>query len=178
MVPRADVLRLFFALWPSDELRDKMERTLADICVRAGGRRVATRNLHVTLAFIGATRAEAVASVLQAGAQTHGEPFELTLDRVESWRGSRLLTLTSESAPAPLAALVDDLRAKVLQAGFKLKHEEFRPHVTLVRDMPRAFPTTAVEPIVWRVRDFVLVQSRPGPGGSEYAVMERWPLVG
>jgi 2'-5' RNA ligase len=54
---------------------------------------------------------------------------------------------------------------------------EFRPHITLARDLPRRRQPEAVQPLLMKVNDFVLVDSRPGPSGSQYEVLRRWPLV-
>jgi 2'-5' RNA ligase len=57
-----------------------------------------------------------------------------------------------------------------------LGRQEFRPHVTLARDVPRMRSIETIRPIEWRVDDFVLVESNMTKTGSEYSVLERWPL--
>lgn len=45
--------RLFFALWPPDDLRQRLDEQAHQFPVEGRARRVPARNLHVTLAFIG-----------------------------------------------------------------------------------------------------------------------------
>ena len=49
--PRVE--RLFFALWPDDELRQTLKHHCKPLLRHSGGRPVALDNLHITLAFLG-----------------------------------------------------------------------------------------------------------------------------
>jgi 2'-5' RNA ligase len=51
--------------------------------------------------------------------------------------------------------------------------DAFKPHVTLLRDPLRAKPLR-VNPIVWTVRDFVLIHSLLGQ--TKHVHLGRWPL--
>src|SRR5690606_6154262 len=46
--------RIFFALWPDDETRDAISRATSRVVSLSGGRATAKRNLHITVAFLGA----------------------------------------------------------------------------------------------------------------------------
>ncbi len=108
-----DPLRLFFALpCPADQAqaigRWRDEQGL-------DGRAVPLANLHLTLAFLGAQPADALAEIARLGESIHAEAFELRLDRLISsargspaWRQSsrraRLATLSRCCAPAWLNA--------------------------------------------------------------------------
>jgi 2'-5' RNA ligase len=50
---------------------------------------------------------------------------------------------------------------------------KFTPHVTLLYD-DRMVPEQAVEPISWRVREFVLTHSLLGK--TQHVELGRWPL--
>ncbi|HEY0300012.1 MAG TPA: hypothetical protein VGC36_01675, partial [Rhizomicrobium sp.] len=50
---------------------------------------------------------------------------------------------------------------------------DFKPHVTLLRDSLRVAPAP-LAPIVWTVRDFVLVHSLLGR--TTHIHLARWPL--
>ena len=172
--------RLFFALWPTDAVR---ERLGAEAQAHAAlGRVVAARNLHVTAVFLGAVPEERVARARESARSTQkltfGGKFMLHLGRVEFWRRSNLLCLTAERAPPELLSIVDGLRAGLQERGFELRdHDTFRPHVTLVRDVARGPAAADVAPVQWPVESFVLVESQVGQRGSEYTVLEEWPLV-
>jgi 2'-5' RNA ligase len=171
--------RLFFALWPTDAVR--MQLAAAAQSHAALGRAIAARNLHVTVAFLGAVAEERVARVLEAAQSTQkltfGVKFLLHLDRVEFWRRSSLICLAAERVPPELLAIVEQLRAGLRERGFELREQEtFRPHVTLVRDVARGPKVAGVASVPWPVDSFALVESKVGQRGSEYTVLEEWRL--
>ena len=171
--------RLFFALWPGDEVRAQLDAIAR--AHAAPGRAIATRNLHVTIAFLGAIPEERVASALASARSlqklTFDGNFMLHLDRVEFWRRSSLICLATARAAPQLLALVAQLRAELRERGFELReHEQFRPHVTLVRDVKRGPVDSGVAPVQWTVDSFALVESKVGQRGSEYTVLEEWRL--
>jgi RNA 2',3'-cyclic 3'-phosphodiesterase len=175
VAPPSDKQRLFFALWPTDDVRARLAREAQSHA--ALGRAIPARNLHVTLVFIGAVAQSRVTEVLQAAAVTAGVRFSLQLDRLEYWRRSDLICLTAGHAPAALLSLVDELRGNLLARGFQLREQAFRPHVTLVRDVARGPDAGDFAPLQWPVAELVLVESKVGQRGSDYAVVARWPLL-
>jgi 2'-5' RNA ligase len=171
--------RVFFALWPSDEVRARLDAVARSHA--ALGRAIAARNLHVTIAFLGAIPEERVAGALAAARSlqklTFDVSFMLHLDRVEFWRRSSLICLAAAQVPPELLALVAQLRAGLRERSFELReHEQFRPHVTLVRDVRREPADAGVASVQWAVDSFALVESKVGQRGSEYTVLEEWRL--
>ena len=145
--------------------------------VHSEGRAVPTRNLHVTLAFLGEvpeTRVERVKQCAHSIVTDGG--FVLRFDQIEIWARARVLCLTAERTPDVLLRLFEQLRFKLLNEQFEVRHEEYRPHVTLARDVRRRNAREPIDPIELRVDEFVLVQSQRGSAGSEYAIIERWSL--
>jgi 2'-5' RNA ligase len=60
-------------------------------------------------------------------------------------------------------------------AGQKAKASPgFSPHLTVMRDVHARLPPTAIAPLRWPVREFVLVDSQPP---RPYKIVGRWPLV-
>lgn len=178
-MPAAKNRRLFFALWPTDEVREQL--AAAAHAHAACGRVIAASNLHVTAVFLGAVAEERLPQVMESAQSaqklTFGGMFLLHLDRIEFWRRSRLICLTARRAPPGLRTIVELLRAGLRERGFELPgHETFRPHVTLVRDVTRAAKGERVAPVRWPVDSFVLVESKVGHRGSEYTVLEQWRL--
>ena len=176
-MPSGQNRRLFFALWPTEAVRAQLAAVAQSHA--ALGRVIAARNLHVTVAFLGAVAEEHVVSALQAAHSvqklTFDVNFMLHLDRVEFWRRSSLICLAAAHVPPELQTLVERLRAELRQRGFELhEREQFRPHVTLIRDVaggPAGAPAVSVR---WAVDSFALVESKVGQRGSEYAVLEEW----
>lgn len=175
MNPTAGRQRLFFALWPTDQFRDQIQAATHSIAEASGGRLIPARNFHVTLLFLGDIPAESFGVVQQAGAQLAGSAaFELNFDGIEAW-GRRLLSLTASTSPPELIDLASRLRAS-LSSFVREDEREFRPHITLARDLPRSRLTQKIAGLRQKVNDFALVESVRDARGSQYSVLERWPL--
>ncbi|WP_129640845.1 RNA 2',3'-cyclic phosphodiesterase [Peristeroidobacter agariperforans] len=174
--PQRDSRRLFFALWPSDEFRAQIEATALPVVCASGGRPIPPRNFHVTLLFLGQIAAEKFPAIQQAGASLAGGPaFQLAFDGIESW-GRKVLCLTSSTPPAAAIDLAERLRASLRSQLKQLDERPYSPHITLARDLPRVRPIQTIEPLLQQVKEYVLVESVRGAGGSHYSVLERWPL--
>lgn len=168
--------RLFFALWPTDAVRARLAAAVESQA--ALGRPIAARNVHVTVVFLGAVAEDRIAEVHAAAKLTLIGKFMLHIDRMEFWRRSKLIALTASGTPPQLLTLAEGLRAGLRERGFELReHEAFRPHVTLVRDVEQGPAAAAVTPVHWPVESFALVESRVGQRGSQYTVLDEWPLA-
>jgi 2'-5' RNA ligase len=172
--------RLFFALWPTDAVRAQLAAAAQSYAEL--GRAIAARNLHVTVAFLGAVPEERLDHVVEIARATQkltlDGKFMLHLDRLEFWRRSSLVALTATQVPPELLKIVDGLRAGLRERGFQLQeHDTFRPHVTLVRDVARGPAAAAVTPVQWPVESFALVESQVGQRGSQYSVLDEWSLA-
>ena len=170
------VRRLFYALWPDDLLRQRISAQTKDRVSESRGRPTAIGNLHVTVLFLGEVAEDRLPAVLEAGAKANASAFDLEFDALEVWKRSGVLSLTAHVTPPPLLSLVEQLRFNLLAAQFDLRPEEYRPHLTLARRVNGRNERRATSTIRWHVREFTLVQSQPGPGGSVYSVLERFPL--
>jgi 2'-5' RNA ligase len=168
--------RLFFAFWPTDAVRARL--AVEAQAHAALGRVIAARNLHATAVFLGAVPDERVELVRKTAKLTRTGRFLLHLDRMEFWRRAKLICLMTERTPPELLSLVESLRIGLRERGFELHdhHRTFRPHVTLVRDVARGPAAAAVTQLQWPVESFVLVESKVSQHGSEYTVLEEWPL--
>jgi 2'-5' RNA ligase len=168
--------RLFFSLWPDDALRARLVAATDALLAGKRARKTHPANLHLTLAFLGSVPPEALDAVIAAGDQVRASQFELTFDRLESWRAAHVACITIDPAPAPLAALVSQLRAELAARQVPVDSKDFRAHITLARDWRAGRLDARVEPLSWPVEEFVLVESKLGLQGSEYSVLRRWPL--
>lgn len=168
--------RLFFALWPPDELRPALS-ALARAHVPPRARAVPAGNLHITLAFVGSVTAATRACLEQAAATVAGEACELALDRIGAWPGPGILWLAPAATPPALRQLATDLQQALRPCGYLPEARAYQPHVTLARKLKGRFPAVAVPPLHWRVGDFVLVESLTRPAGPCYQVLRRWPLA-
>ncbi|HEY8069547.1 MAG TPA: RNA 2',3'-cyclic phosphodiesterase [Burkholderiales bacterium] len=174
---------LFFAIVPSPQAADEIERRAQDFCRELGlkGRPLAREQLHVTLYYLGVHAGVPqgiVAKASETAAALRMAPFEVSFDRATSFAGkagSRPLVLSSRKPLAALNAFQQALRTAIKKAGLdNWAQPAFTPHVTLLYDR-RGVPEQAVEPLRWTVSEFVLVRSLHGM--SRHEPLARWPLL-
>jgi 2'-5' RNA ligase len=104
-----ELRRLFLALWPEAVERRQMAELAASV---AGRRRVRDANLHLTLAFLGATDPARLAAYEAALADLAVPALELVLDRYGYWPAPQILWLGSSGTPPELYELVADLHRR------------------------------------------------------------------
>ena len=169
--------RLFFALWPPAELQAVLHRAGRRALGTAHGRRIGPERLHLTLAFLGSITEEMQRCCERAAASVRCGSFELILDRSGCFRHNGILWLGSSAVPLSLRELVHSLNAELSACGFVPETRPYRAHVTLARDVDRCPDELAIEPIVWKVDEFALIESRADASGAHYDRLMSWPLV-
>ncbi|HKK05774.1 MAG TPA: RNA 2',3'-cyclic phosphodiesterase [Gammaproteobacteria bacterium] len=174
----AETRRLFFALRPSAALQDELVRRTRKLVRGGGGRPVGPEKLHLTLAFLGSLDEAAQACVEAAADGMHGEPFRLVFDTLGHFPRPRVIWAGASVIPPALSALVQELTRALLPCGYRPESRPFKAHVTLMRKVGHGPQATALDPLVWDVRDFALVESVTLPEGAQYRVLRRWPLHG
>lgn len=172
-----DSLRLFFALWPDDATRTALNHTGKWLHKHWGGRRMRADMLHLTLAFLGRTPVAQLDDLFAHVDLIQAEAFDLTLDQPGYWRHNRIGWFGPSQPPAQLGDLVSRVNAAIQAAGVNFDARPYVPHVTLLRNTAGG-DMLACEPVMWPVRDFVLVSSRTEAEGAYYEVIQRWPLIG
>lgn len=181
---RGDIHRLFFALWPDDTTRQAI--AAASDRLKTGhaphGRWLGAHRYHLTLQFLGDFDRLPVSLVDDASAAAsavRSPAFELLLDRAGSFRNRQIpWWLGCQSMPEGLQQLWDGLGRALAKAGVRTQASAaLRPHVTILRDADQALPATAIAPLQWPVREFVLIHSQLGSRNA-YAELRRWSLLG
>lgn len=172
-----DTARLFFALWPDDEVRGALARLARARQRECAGRTVAAHNIHLTLVFLGNVENGRIPELLALAAAIAVPPIDLTVDAVDYWRHNRIVWAGAAQCPEALRALVAQLTRALLLAGFRCEDRPYTPHITLLRDARRAPVAKATGGIAWRAREFVLVQSVRQNGAVAYEVIAHWPLA-
>jgi 2'-5' RNA ligase len=169
--PAAESVRLFFALWPPAQLQAR----LAAWAKAAGrGRAMRQENLHLTLAFLGATSAALVPDLIALAAGVRFDKISLALDSVGYWKHNRIIWCGSGVGSQALAALVGDLRARLDAGGIQYDRKPFVSHVTLVRDATGLPAAPVWIPLAWEAADFALVSSSRVEGRLTYQVLGRF----
>lgn len=167
-------MRLFFALWPDDAVRAGLARWSRELHALCGGKPTRPENLHVTLAFLGGVEEARVADVERAADAVGARAFPLILDRPGYWKQNRIAWGGASVVPPELEALVSGLRGALVRSRIRFDAKSFVSHVTLLRGArePKGMP--ALDPILWKIDGFALVQSVTLPRGSRYEVRRSW----
>lgn len=157
-------MRLFFALWPSQETALALERWAQGL----EGRRTPGDRIHLTLAFLGEADAE---NAVTAARRVQAAPFRLPLEQTSYWSHNKIIWAGPRQVPAEMARLVETLQLELYKESFILERRPFAAHVTLARKAP-AQPLPALPRIEWLVKEFALV----GSSGGSYLTLERFSL--
>jgi RNA 2',3'-cyclic 3'-phosphodiesterase len=178
-----ETVRAFLAVGLPDLHRERLTPYLATCRALAPAFRwVAPDSLHLTLRFLGGVdrlRLEALAADLQ---RLTVEPFPVALDGLGSFgRGSvvRVVWLGLAAGRDQLGRLAAEIEAHCAAVGFEAETRPYNPHLTLARSRQRRgdglpeLPPPPEHP-GWTVTGFRLYQSRLGPGGATYSVLEEF----
>lgn len=164
---------LFFALRPPEDICARIAEATASLPV--GGKAVRPDRLHITTLMLvhrgtlsdglGEEAAE-VATAIRAA------PFNVMFDRLVAGTKSIML-LPSEPLDA-LRMFRERLGFMVMRAGLDFRLDgQFNPHITLLYGNELTFETE-IDPIVWKVEDFMLIDSHVGQ--TKHVELGRWPL--
>ncbi|MDR5651659.1 RNA 2',3'-cyclic phosphodiesterase [Ruixingdingia sedimenti] len=153
-------------------------------------RRVEPEGFHLTLCFLGDLPEPVVQEVHHALEAVAAAPFVLRLRGLGMFGGTRPRLVYAAADPDPaLAALQRKVETAARRAGAAPESHRFVPHVTLGRFAPPP-PETAMrieravaegggfacDPV--QADAFALFRSHPGPSGSHYEELARYPLRG
>lgn len=169
-------MRLFVAVFPTDEVRADLRRRLAP----AQARLTAADKWHITLAFLGDVPEDRRADVERAlsDVPTAG-PITLRLvsgGRFGRGRSTAVWAGVDGDLDA-LSRLHSDIRAALDAAGQSSDDRPLTPHLTLAysREPAVLHALEGYRGPQWTVDDFVLVQSHHRDGGG-YQTLRSWPL--
>jgi RNA 2',3'-cyclic 3'-phosphodiesterase len=175
----AERMRLFFALWPDEDVRASLAAAAGKLHELRGGRRTRPDTLHLTLVFVGEIAVERLPELLAAAAGVAVPTFEVLFDHSDCWRHNHVAHLGASLSPPALLELVGQLESRLSSAGIAFDRRPYVPHITLLRkaDCSPGIENPALAPIRWLARDFVLVRSSLRSGGALYEQIGRWPLL-
>lgn len=169
------MIRLFAALFPSDETRDALAAVQAGL---AGARWRPAESLHITLSFFGEVRDDVAEDLEAELAAVAGQAFEIAIAGMGVFgeaTGPRHLWAAVEENAA-LSVLAGRCARAARRAGAPADRRAFRPHVTLasVRGLEPARVAAWVQannlfrPPPFRARTFGLYSSHRGTGAPHY----------
>jgi len=170
--------RVFFALWPQAEECAALAAWLPPLQKLCGGRLTPDDKLHNTLVFLGDVELERLEALKLAAQEVSGAEFQLTFDTARYWGHNHIVYAAPSSVPKKLDQLVNKLEQSLLHHRFKFDKRAYKPHVTLLRHAHWTdSPLPVVQTVVWKMSDFVLVQSVSGEQGVRYEILARFPLA-
>lgn len=168
-------MRLFVALSPPDEIRDRLSMMASGL---PSARWVKPENYHITLRFIGEVDNLVARDVDDALSGVHMPEFEVSLAGIGQFgEGKKLRSVwTGVEGGEPLIRLQTKVENAVARAGLQPEGRKFKPHVTLARfkDSPgpkfgeylHSHGLFRSEPFM--VREFVLYSSFLAREGAIY----------
>lgn len=173
-----NVVRVFFALWPGPRQRAAVAGWQASLRELCSGKPTRPDNLHATLVFVGGVPAQRLEALKLAAQEVNGRQFELAFDQARYWGHNHIVHAAPSAVPAELDRLVEDLQQSLRRHGFSFdSHSRYRPHITLLRHARwRNAALPRMQPSLWRMDHFALVQSVSGPDGVNYQVIAAFPL--
>ncbi len=169
--------RIFFALWPDDAERAALATWQPALHKLCGGRIMRADTLHNTLVFLGDIELHRLEALQLAAQEAEGGAFELSFDVARYWGHNHIVYAAPDSMPPQLAQLVHNLEQRLVRHHFDFDKRPYKPHVTLLRHArwsDRPLPDTTR--VVWRAKDFALVQSVTDETSANYRVLARFAL--
>ena len=158
------MMRLFIAIPLSDEMKSAVTGTMHEM-KKAGvkGSYVPTRNLHLTLAFIGEMKE--AASVSEALQSVSFKPFRLAFSELGSFGDLLYVGLKGNQG---LSGAVKNVREALDAAGIPYDRKKFVPHVTIIRNAAGNFKSVKAPSGEMTVKGFSLMKSELKDGKRLY----------
>ena len=176
MRPVEDV-RLFFALWPDDDVRFQIVENLRRFELdRNKSRPVTPGNLHLTLHFVGNVSIAEMKCLDRQARQVKAEKFDLSLDYSGYFKKPKVLWLACRTVPRALIDLQQNLGRQIAECEYTPEERPYSPHLTVARKIYQAPEPVAVAAIHWQVDRFVMVESISDFAGVRYEVVKSYSL--
>ncbi len=179
--------RLFIGVPLTEEARRAIDAHLrAALPDGIPGRAVPAANWHLTLRFLGATRADQLAAVVRHLRDAElGTSFTVGFGALGAFsrpRSARVLWIGLTDGVERMKGLAATAAEAARVAGFAPEEKPFRPHLTLSRIQPPRDVTGAVQrvpPLDLRmpVEEVVVFRSHLGGGPARYEAVERFALA-
>jgi 2'-5' RNA ligase len=180
---KTKIKRLFLALWPDDGVRNQISALQQAIgrnrrlhSSKRMVRPVACKNFHITLHFIGSVTDDEMSALVKSLDKIQCSAFDLSVDHLGHFKQAKSLWVGAKNIPEQLDRLVKKT-GRCVESNFETYQPgKFIPHITLFRKANRNIDGDGFEPIIWKIKNFVLVESKTYSEGVEYTILKEWPL--
>lgn len=165
--------RLFFALWPSDKQRQKIDAAIQPYRSKLAGTWTERDNWHVTLFFIGGFPENDIAALLSAAHKIECPSLELKFERVFFWKRPKIICLHASYVPSQLLGLVRSLESTAQIFGIEPETRPYRAHLTIARRARFFEPITLAQPLELHWSRFHLIESVSTSSGVKYRPLDQ-----
>jgi 2'-5' RNA ligase len=173
--PATGLHNLFFGILPPSEVGGRILSEAEPHVVR--GKLVQPERVHITLLSLvvqGRIPPGLVQQAADMAAAVRACPFRVMFRYVAT--GPKSTVLTPDEPLDRLRMLREQLGFTLRRGGLDIRLQgRFAPHVTAAYG-GQAQPERMIDPIVWTVDDFVLIDSHVGE--TRHEIVGRWPLRG
>jgi 2'-5' RNA ligase len=192
-------MRLFVAIDIDAEVRERVERYVEGLQSFAPDVRwTRPESWHITLKFIGETKAESIDKVKQQLAKLSAGPAQIEFRGAGFFPSPRLARVfwAGVRGDSNLAALAEAVERTLGAIGIAFEERAFSPHLTLARSgsgrpeqqksdrsgnkftklQQRLEKMPEVDFGTMTAREFFLYQSKTSPKGAEYTKLARYEL--
>lgn len=132
-------MRLFIAMPLSRDVEEYLGRIILDFKQKRGRVKwVASKNIHLTMKFLGETgedKVNAISDIITHAAGKH-KVIDSTIDRVGAFpnlKRPRVIWAGLKDNVESLAAVADDIESALEILGFEKENRKFKSHLTLGR---------------------------------------------
>ena len=166
-------LRLFIAINFNDATRTRLIALRDELRTRSGrGRFSLLENLHLTLAFLGECDASQTAAAKAAMNTICFEPFDIQVEQVGRFRrdGGDIWWVGLHRSK-PLLDLQRELSDELIATGFTIEKREYKPHITLGREVMMDAAPWQIEPFGETICKIDLMKSERIGGKLTYTAI-------
>jgi RNA 2',3'-cyclic 3'-phosphodiesterase len=182
VVGRKNIMRVFVGIGLNAEMKDSLFTAALKAQKLFPGRYTARDNYHCTLQFIGQADEAAVLLIEKAmkEAASRIDPFTIALMGLSFFRRPQDAVLfCGLNKSLYLEQLADDMKERLLAAGFRLEDGAFHSHITLARQAkldPKSLSMIPVSPANQLVEEITLFESCRVEEQLRYVPLVRCPL--
>ena len=168
--------RLFLALWPDDDVRNQLTTALkgAGHSILSSGAPVKPENLHMTLLFLGDVSSSESVNLMTSLDSVSFQPFGMRVNQWGHFHKPGILWLGLSENPDALKGLYKQIKKIVMKHLKGVSNNDFKPHISLLRNVKSLPQVNDFEVIDWHVNSFALVESKLHSDGVEYTVLKEW----
>ncbi len=182
-------MRLFVGIPISSVLAAELSQIVSSLQTAEDGLRwSASASWHITLQFLGQTRAEQYGCVVEQLQQVTSQPVPVRPAALGFFDRAGVFFAGVDRTPG-LLSLQQAVNERLSHCGFVPETRPYHPHITLARSKSKGSARMReMHALDLRVRrlqtltpfvcgEFVLYESVAAPGGSRYEIRERFPLA-